>query len=138
MNRIDDSFFSFLLGQTMVSGLIGEDEEWRMFGIELTDWFLIIECPWRIRDGKWIRTGSIDLKAGKCSYTDVYDLLRRRKVTKVEFGERTGDLRIEFDRKVWLELFHDSGWFEAWMLRERNGNREFIALPGGELFGLIS
>jgi hypothetical protein len=129
----DRETFSFLVGQKMVSGLAGEDEECMMFGVALTDHWLIIECPWRIRNGLGVLMGDSDLHAKKISYTGIYDLLRQKEVTNVYYNETTADLCIEFDREYYLDLFHESGWFEAWEIRDRKGSRQIIALPGGEL-----
>jgi hypothetical protein len=44
----------------------------------------------------------------------------------------TADLTIEFDRQIYLDLFHNSGMFEAWEIHEHEMNGIFVhTLPGG-------
>ncbi|MDN4494357.1 DUF6188 family protein [Ureibacillus aquaedulcis] len=102
------------------------------FGISFEWGDLNVECPWRLRVSSEVAIGQSDyLQApGEYSHKNVEKILMGKRITKIYHYEEISDLVVEFEDSIYLELFHDSNYFEGWQLRGDNGFYVFT-LPGG-------
>ncbi|NOV04834.1 hypothetical protein [Paenibacillus planticolens] len=120
--------FSYFVGQKVTDVPIEPDLSFRI--IFESGW-LMIECPWRIRQLE-VAVGRSDCVSApnKYSYSTVRQFLEGKKITNVYHFEFISDLIVEFDKDIYLELFHDSSYFEGWQLQ---GYNDFllVSLPGG-------
>ncbi|MFC7686448.1 hypothetical protein [Ureibacillus sp. GCM10028918] len=93
---------------------------------------LTVECPWRLRVSNEVAIGYSDcLQApGEYSHKNVRNILMGKRITNIFHYEEISDLVVEFEESIYLELFHDSNYFEGWQLRGDNGFYVF-SLPGG-------
>ena len=101
--------------------------------IHLNNGHLTIECPWRLRDGNKIIVGraetEIEDKKEK-AFLDFEGVLFNRRITQVYHYDDISDLTIIFEGDKFLELFHDSSWYEGWTL-QGPGNFLVVSTPGG-------
>ena len=93
---------------------------------------LIIECPWRVQVNNEIVIGYTDCKHApdRYSHINVEKILKGKKIMNILHFEGISDLVLELEGGLYLELFHDSNYFEGWQLRGDNGFYLFT-LPGG-------
>lgn len=93
---------------------------------------LIIECPWRLQVSNEIVIGCSDCvqTPERFSHKNVEKILMGKRIMNILHFEVISDLVVEFEGNVYLELFHDSSYFEGWQLRGDNGFYLFT-LPGG-------
>ena len=93
---------------------------------------LIIECPWRLLVSNEINIGYTDCiqSSDKFSHKNVKGILKEKKIVNILHFENISDLVVEFEGNIYLELFHDSTYFEGWTLSGDNGFYLFT-LPGG-------
>lgn len=92
---------------------------------------LTIECPWRLRNAKEVLIGySYCVHApDRYSYKTVKTHLAGNKIKSIQINNLS-DFVVEFENELYLELFHDSSYFEGWQLQGDNGFH-IISLPGG-------
>ncbi|PSL41032.1 hypothetical protein B0H99_103166 [Planomicrobium soli] len=92
----------------------------------------IIECPWRLKVVKEIVVGYSDClySPKRFSHKDVEKVLLGKKIINILLFEEIADLIIEFEGNTYLEVFHESAYFEGWQLQGDNGFFLF-SLPGG-------
>ncbi|MGC2163952.1 MAG: hypothetical protein WA634_18770 [Silvibacterium sp.] len=101
---------------------------------------LNVECPWRIIANGRIAHGCDDhdqmfgLPAPVDGIGRSMQILSASPVISVILGAETGDLRIEFEDRRYLEFFNSSSGYEGWSLRSRS-NPSFclVAMGGGKL-----
>ncbi|RDW15712.1 hypothetical protein CWR45_16650 [Oceanobacillus chungangensis] len=92
----------------------------------------MIECPWRLQASNEVLIGYSDCiqKPDGYSHKNVEKILLGRRIINIIHFEGISDLVVEFEGSIYLELFHDSNYFEGWQLRGDNGFYLFT-LPGG-------
>ncbi|WP_242217781.1 hypothetical protein [Bacillus cereus group sp. BfR-BA-01380] len=127
MQNISEQNFPKLLGQSVKE--INPEVQLPLI-IIFEDGHLTVECAWRIRNHSEVQVGKPDYELEKFRKI-TRKLLRNRKVQKVHHFSPISDLTIEFDENIFLDIFHDSGFFEGWQLSI--GNDFHVALPGGSL-----
>ncbi|MEK9198443.1 hypothetical protein ACH0B5_11865 [Ureibacillus sp. 179-F W5.1 NHS] len=102
------------------------------FGMEFESGSLIIECPWRILTSNEVVIGYSDClqSPDQYSYKEVEKILTGKRIVNIFHFEHISDLVLEAEGNIYVELFHDSNYFEGWQLR---GDNEFylVSLPGG-------
>lgn len=93
---------------------------------------LIIECPWRLQVANEIAIGYSDClhSPKRYSHKDLEKVLIGKRIMNILHFEEIADLIIEFEGGIYLELFHDSNYFEGWQLQGDNGFC-LVSLPGG-------
>ncbi|MCM3791457.1 hypothetical protein M3221_24340 [Domibacillus indicus] len=93
---------------------------------------LIVECPWRLQVANEIVIGYSDCiqSPQRYSHKNVEKVLIGKRIVNILHFEQISDLVVEFEGSIYLELFHDSNYFEGWQLRGDNGFYLF-SLPGG-------
>ncbi|QCR31178.1 DUF6188 family protein [Lysinibacillus sp. SGAir0095] len=121
--------FQYFIGQEVTE--VNTEKNYP-FGVSFERGVLTIECPWRLRVSSEVAIGYSDcLQApGQYSHKDVEKILMGKRITNIFHYEEISDLVVEFEGKIYLELFHDSNYFEGWQLRGENGMYVFT-LPGG-------
>jgi hypothetical protein len=98
---------------------------------------LLIACLWRLEESARIRFTSEDdgQRFGLPEPVDAAAEVNRRlagaAVEAVELQPGLLDLKLRFSTGHSLRMLPDSGGYEAWHVC--SGNREFIAVGGGEL-----
>ncbi|WP_240468662.1 hypothetical protein [Gracilibacillus sp. YIM 98692] len=124
-----DIDFSYFIGQLVTEVNTEVDLP---LGMGFDQGGLIVECPWRIRREKEIIIGASDCvhAPNKYSHKNVKQLLLEKKITDISFYEEFSLLVIEFDESIFLDLFHESNYFEGWQLNGYEGF-DLISLPGG-------
>ncbi|MDP7978975.1 hypothetical protein [Bacillus multifaciens] len=132
MQNISEYNFSDLLGQSVKE--INPEVKLPLI-IVFDDGCLTVECAWRIRNLREVQVGKPDYELtnqdGSRFRKIAKKLLRNRKVQKVHHFSPISDLTIEFDENIFLDIFHDSSFFEGWQLSI--GDDLHISLPGGSL-----
>ena len=121
--------FSLFIGQTVVE--VNTDKN-IAFGMTFESSYLTIECPWRIRASNEVLLGYSDIIHSKGKFTHKHAekiLLGKRIINMVHF-EEVADLIVEFEDNIYVELYHDSTYFEGWQLGADNGFL-LVSLPGG-------
>ena len=93
---------------------------------------LIIECPWRLQVSNEVVIGYTDCiqASDRYSHKSVESILLGKRILNILHFEGISDLVVEFEGSIYLELFHDSNYFEGWQLSGENGFYLFT-LPGG-------
>ncbi|WP_298469131.1 DUF6188 family protein [uncultured Psychrobacillus sp.] len=93
---------------------------------------LIIECPWRLQVSNEVVIGYSDCiqASDRYSHKSVENILLGKRIMNILHFEGISDLVVEFEGSIYLELFHDSSYFEGWQLSGENGFYLFT-LPGG-------
>lgn len=93
---------------------------------------LIIECPWRLQVSNEVVIGYTDCiqASDRYSHKRVENILLGKRILNIIHFEGISDLVVEFEGSIYLELFHDSNYFEGWQLSGENGFYLFT-LPGG-------
>ncbi|MDI7741172.1 hypothetical protein QMK38_04080 [Lysinibacillus fusiformis] len=121
--------FTYFIGQKAIEI---NTEKNSPFGVSFEQGNLTVECPWRIRVSREVAIGYSDcLQApGQYSYKNVEKILLGKRITEIFHYEGISDLVVEFEGDIYLEVFHDSNYFEGWQLRGDNGLFLFT-LPGG-------
>ena len=96
------------------------------------------EGPWRILRNGRIALGDGD-HAQKFGLPEPIDgvaecdrLLKGKKITRISVRPDTGDLTLEFEEIMYLEILNMSGGYEGWNLGDGNGLLA-VATGGGEL-----
>ncbi len=127
--KLSNINFKYFIGQTVIEV---NTEKNVPLGMAFEKAGLIIECPWRLKVGNEITIGYSDCIYASDRYThkDVKKLLMGKRITNIFHFEEISDLIVEFEGNIYLELFHDSSFFERWQLRGDNGFYLF-SLPGG-------
>jgi hypothetical protein len=98
---------------------------------------LVIECLWRLVESGRIRCTSEDdgqqfgLPAPVDAAAEVNGRLAGTVVEGVELRQGLLDLELRFSTRHALQIIPDSSGYEAWSVCK--GNRQFIAVGGGEL-----
>ncbi|MNT05427.1 hypothetical protein D3C72_1400460 [compost metagenome] len=99
----------------------------------LDDGHLTIECPWRLRMGNRVIVGQpeteIEDKKEK-AFTEFEKALIGNTIRNVIHYEDISDLTLVFEGEVFLDLFHDSSWYEGWQL-QGPGHFFVVSTPGG-------
>jgi hypothetical protein len=57
-------------------------------------------------------------------------ILLGKPIVQIFHYEQISDLIVEFEDGIYLEVFHDSTYFEGWQLATDNG-LYLVSLPGG-------
>lgn len=124
-----DINFNYFFGQSIIEV---NTEKNLPLGMTFDNGWLIIECPWRLQVDHQICIGYSDCLQAKDKYThlNVESILIGKKIMNIYHFEEVSDLVVEFENHIFLELFHDSNYFEGWQLRGGNGFYLFT-LPGG-------
>lgn len=128
--KLSDIDFSYFIGQKVV----GVNTEKNVaFGMTFESGFLIIECPWRIKSSNEVTIGYSDIlhSKGKFTHQDAERILLGKRILNIFHFEQISDLLVELEDGIYLELFHDSTYFEGWQLGAENGLL-LVSLPGGE------
>jgi hypothetical protein len=98
------------------------------------DGLLSVECPWRLRNHTEILIGESDCQSAPQKYSK--DHLKRivmnKQIVNISFHQDLFLLSIEFEGDLFFDLFHNSYYFEGWVLQSNNG-LEIVALPGGQI-----
>ncbi|MDO7908811.1 DUF6188 family protein [Paenibacillus sp. JX-17] len=99
----------------------------------LDDGHLTIECPWRLRKGNRVIVGQpetkIEDKKDK-AFLEFEEALVGNTIKDIIHYEDISDLSVAFDGDVYLDLFHDSSWYEGWQL-QGPGSFFVVSTPGG-------
>jgi hypothetical protein len=127
--EISNIDFSYFLGQAVNE--VNTDKNLPL-GMSFDKGGLIVECPWRIRRGKEIIIGTSDCREApkKFSHQTVEKLLLKKTIRNIVFYEDFSLLVIKFGDNLFLDMFHDSNYFEGWQLSGEN-DFDLISLPGG-------
>ncbi|MEI4799753.1 hypothetical protein WAZ07_00185 [Bacillus sp. FJAT-51639] len=132
MQNISEHNFSELLGQSVKE--INPEVNLPLI-IVFEDGRLTVECAWRIRNHREVQVGKPNYELtnsdGSRFRKIAKKLLRNRKVQKIHHFSPISDLTIEFDENIFLDIFHDSSFFEGWQLNI--GDDFHVSLPGGSL-----
>ncbi|WP_245680517.1 hypothetical protein [Bacillus marinisedimentorum] len=126
MSEID---FTYFIGQKVIKI---NSVDGMLNGLLFESAVLTIECPWRLRTSKEIIIGYSDCIHAPDRYSskNVEKVLTGTEIAAIYHFENTSDLIIEFKEKLYLDLFHDSSYFEGWQLQADNGFH-IVSLPGG-------
>ncbi|QFT89663.1 hypothetical protein FIU87_13460 [Bacillus sp. THAF10] len=127
--KLSNIDFRYFIGQRVIE--INKEKN-EPFGMALETGGLIIECPWRLRIANQIEIGYSDCihSPGEFSHKNVEKVLLDKRIKNIFLFEEVSDLFVEFENGIYLELFHDSNYFEGWQLRGDDGFYLF-SLPGG-------
>lgn len=132
MQNISEHNFSELLGQSVKE--INPEVNLPLI-IVFENGHLTVECAWRIRNRREVQVGKPNYELtnsdGSRFRKITRKLLLNRKVQKVHHFSPISDLTIEFGENIFLDIFHDSSFFEGWQLSI--GDDFHVALPGGSL-----
>ncbi|WP_245975445.1 hypothetical protein [Oceanobacillus chungangensis] len=127
--KISNIDFTYFIGQKVTEV---NTEKNLPLGVAFETAGLIIECPWRLQASNEVLIGYSDCiqKPDGYSHKNVEKILLGRRIINIIHFEGISDLVVEFEGSIYLELFHDSNYFEGWQLRGDNGFYLFT-LPGG-------
>ena len=127
--KLSNIDFKYFIGQKVTEVTTEKDEP---LGMTFDRAGLIIECPWRLQVSKEIVIGYSDCihSPDRFSHKNVKKILTEKKIVNILHFENISDLVVEFEGNIYLELFHDSTYFEGWQLSGENGFYLFT-LPGG-------
>lgn len=85
---------------------------------------LAIECLWRLEDKRRILFTNRDhLRKFGAENIDVIKEIKKldlNKITDIEINENYGDIKLEFDKKFYLNCINHSSGYEAWNLTGPN------------------
>lgn len=92
-------------------------------------------CAWRLHNRKGILVSSDEYSCGetreKASKIFQQELVGTT-IRAITIDEVPGDLLIEFDNDLWLDILPLSAQFESWNLKRKHG-RQLVCLPGGRV-----
>lgn len=127
--KLSNVDFKYFIGQKVIEV---NTEKNLPLGMAFETAGLIIECPWRVQIANKITIGYSDCihSLEKYSHKNVEKVLIGKRIMNILHFEEISDLVVEFEGSIYLELFHDSNYFEGWQLRGDNGFYLF-SLPGG-------
>lgn len=127
--EISNIKFDFFIGQRVTEV---NTEKNAPLGMTFERATSIIGCPWRLRLATEILVGYSDCLYApeRFSHKDVEKVLLGKKIKHIFLYEEIADLIIEFEGNIYLELFHESNYFEGWELQGDNGFHLY-SLPGG-------
>jgi hypothetical protein len=97
---------------------------------------LNIQCPWRIVNEHGIALADEDnaqlfgRDTPVVGATVAMELLHGKPITRLVITDKTGDLVVEFESGVRLEVFNNSSGYEGWSLGTPSG-LEVIGMGGG-------
>jgi hypothetical protein len=97
---------------------------------------LNVQCPWRIVNEHGIALGSEDdaqqfgLPAPVDGAKVAMELLAEKLLKRLVITDKTGDLLLEFESDVRLEVFNNSSGYEGWNCGTPSG-LEIIGMGGG-------
>lgn len=97
---------------------------------------LNVQCPWRIVGDRGVALGSEDdgqqfgLPAPVNGGAVALQLLAATALKHVLIREKTGDVVLEFDSGIRLEVFNNSSGYEGWNCGTQSG-LEVIGMGGG-------
>lgn len=123
--------FNYFLGQDVID--IDTDKN-VFLRLILKNSRLSVECPWRLRGKKEILIGEADCISAPQRYSqnNIKEFLINKKIVTISFYEEIFLLSIEFEGDLFFDLFHNSNYFEGWVLQGDNG-LEIFTVPGGEI-----
>jgi hypothetical protein len=95
---------------------------------------LSVECPWRLRNKTEILIGESDCQSAPQKYSrdHLKRIVMNKQIVNISFHQDLFLLSIEFEGDLFFDLFHNSHYFEGWVLQSNNG-LEIVALPGGQI-----
>lgn len=127
--KLSNIDFKYFIGQKVTEV---NTEENLPLGMAFETAGLIIECPWRLQVANEIVIGYSDCHQSpeRYSHKDVEKILMGNRIMNILHFEEIADLIVEFEGSIYLELFHDSNYFEGWQLQGDNGFY-LVSLPGG-------
>ncbi|PYF08385.1 DUF6188 family protein [Ureibacillus chungkukjangi] len=127
--KLSDIDFKYFIGQRVTE--VNTDKK-QPLGFSFENGNLTVECPWRLRVSRDVVVGYSDclLAPGEYSHKNVEKILMGKSISNIWHYEEISDLVVEFEDDIYLEVFHDSSYFEGWQLRGDNGLYLFT-LPGG-------
>jgi hypothetical protein len=132
--QIDVEIFKSLIGRSCISASHREDSFDWVFAFE-NETSLTVECLWRIVADKRLALSSEDngQKFGHSIPVDggrlALELIGNCSIGKVNSRQETGDLFIEFENGVHLEILSTSSGYEAWQFCSPVGS--VVAMGGG-------
>jgi hypothetical protein len=94
---------------------------------------LTIECPWRLREGNKIIVGQAETEVEdkkEKAFLEFEAALHNKRIIQVYHYDDISDLTVIFEGNIFLELFHDSSWYEGWTLQGPS-NFLVVSTPGG-------
>ncbi len=126
---VSEMDWTYFIGQKVIKV---NSVDGMLLGLSFESAALTIECPWRLRTSQEIVIGYSDCIHAPDGYssTNVETTLTGKKIAGINHIENTSDLILEFQEKLYLDLFHDSNYFEGWQLEGDNGFH-IVSLPGG-------
>ncbi|WP_221886024.1 DUF6188 family protein [Paenibacillus zeisoli] len=92
-----------------------------------------MECPWRLRTNNRIVVGQPETEIvdkRQQAFLELERALIGNIIKDIIHFEDISDLIVVFDRDVFLDLFHDSSWYEGWQL-QGPGQFFVVSTPGG-------
>lgn len=95
---------------------------------------LNVECPWRLRGNDRIIIGYSEYREQQKENNFrklFHEIMISSKIKSVFLNKSIGDLKLEFEKGIILEIFMDSSRYEGWQLSGPNGFL-LVALPGGK------
>lgn len=121
--------FSFFIGQKLVD-VNTDPNSFLMFNLE--NGYLSVECPWRLRNKKEILIGEADCISAPERYSrnNLKRILLNKMIKDTVFSKDLFLLTIEFEDELFFDLFHNSNYFEGWVLQ---GEDVIFSVPGGEV-----
>lgn len=127
--KLSNIDFKYFIGQKVTEV---NTEENLLLGMAFETAGLVIECPWRLQVANEITIGYSDCLQSpeRYSHKDVEKVLMGKRIMNILHFEEIADLIVEFEGSIYLELFHDSNYFEGWQLQGDNGFY-LVSLPGG-------
>jgi hypothetical protein len=97
---------------------------------------LNVQCPWRIVSDNGIELGNVDdgqlfgLPEPVNGAAAALKLLAPTAIERVQITEKTGDIVLEFESGIRLEVFNHSSGYEGWNCGIPSG-LEVIGMGGG-------
>ncbi|WP_251027910.1 hypothetical protein [Bacillus sp. ISL-41] len=127
-NQID---FSYFIDQELIDIKINENT---LLILILCRGQLSVECPWRLRNKKEILIGEVDCISApeKYSPSKLKQILANKEIKNITFTKELFLLSIEFEDKLFFDLFHNSNYFEEWVLQGDEID-ELFSFPGGDV-----
>ena len=128
---MSDLDFSYFYGQKLIDV---DTEKRRFLRLIFEHSQLSVECSWRLRDKGGILIGESDCVSApdKFSRKSLEKLIKNRKIVEITFYEELFLLSVKLENDLYFDLFHNSTYFEGWVLTGDNG-LDFFTVPGGEI-----
>ncbi|WP_231495749.1 hypothetical protein [Paucisalibacillus sp. EB02] len=101
------------------------------FIIQLEKGAIIIECPWRVRDTGGIILGETDIQSNQREWKTIEELLVGRIIEDVQLFEQCPLLIIQCGN-IFIDVFHDSSYFDGWTLTDHEDFYIF-SMHGGNI-----